>query len=335
VKTGGLNVGVVGATGVAGAEIVRQLATRGFPYRDLRLFGTMRSAGSTFDEEGVSGKVELLGAESPGEIDIVFFAAGPAVALDHAPRMAAAGALVVDVSSAFRHDPAVPLVVPEVNGGLMGDVGHGIVAVPSPTVMVLAALLAPLGVLRRVTRAVVSTYQGAGTAGTRTLRALGRETIRLLAGREAASSHPPLAFECRPMIGALDDDGMALHERSVGRELGRVLKRDSPPLQVTAVRVPVFTGLGLSLVVELEAAASPEEISQLLRRAPGLLVHDGDQVPTLRSVAGSPALHVGRIRRDQSHPTAIALWAAADGVVKCRAGAAVGVAEIAVRGRVS
>jgi aspartate-semialdehyde dehydrogenase len=323
-------VGVVGATGTAGAEIVRQLRARGFPCAGLRFFGTMRTAGAVVEDEGCEVKVELLGESAPQGVDVAFFAAGPAVARAHAPGMVSTGTLVVDVSSAFRMDPSVPLVVPEVNAAVVGRIDRGIVAIPSPTATVLAAVLAPLGAVRPVTRVVGSTYQGAGSAGTRSVRVLGRETIALLGGREGEGPASPVAFECRPLIGPLDATGGSSHERAVEHEIGRVLGTRIP-LQMTAVRVPVFTGLGVSLVVELGSPATPQEVSDVLRRAPGLLVHAGDQVPTLRDVAGSPAVHVGRIRRDPSHPTAIALWVAADSVVKGKAAAAVSAAEIAIR----
>jgi aspartate-semialdehyde dehydrogenase len=328
-----LTVGIVGATGAAGAEIARQLTMRAFPMHELRLFGTVRSAGAIVDEDEVGGTVQLLEPRSGAGLDVVFFAAGPAVARAHAPAMADAGALVVDVSSAFRGDATVPLVVPEVNGTAAVRAERGILAVPSPTTTLLAAVLAPLDALRRVTRAVVSTYQGAGTAGTRTLRALARETIALLGGRGEEGPGPGAAFDCRPLIGALGEDGVAAHEQAVGEELGRVLAPRAPALEVTAVRVPVFTGLAASVVAELDSPVAPAEVADALRCAPGLLVHAGAEVPTPRSVAGSPAVHVGRVRRDRSHPAAIALWVAADGVVKGRAGAAVSVAEIAIRAR--
>lgn len=326
-----LTVGVVGATGVAGAEIVRQLTERAFPCRELRLFGTTRTAGAVVEEGDVATKVELLGPASGDGMDLVFFAAGSAVARERAPEMAAAGALVVDVSSAFRADPAVPLVVPEVNAAAAGHGGRRIVALPSPTAMVLATVLAPLAAVRPVRRVVASTYQGAGTAGTRTLRALARETIAVLGGRGTSGARAPLAFDCHPLIGPLDADGTSSHERSVARELVRVLGAGAPPVFLTAVRVPVFTGLGVSLVVDLESPVTVTEVVASLRQAPGLLVHGEDDVPTLRSVAGSPAVHVGRIRRDPGRPATLALWAAVDGVVKGRGGAAVTVAEIAAR----
>ncbi len=328
----GLTVGVVGATGAAGSEIVSQLVARGFPYRTLRLFGSERTAGALVDDD-VSARVELLAPESGRGVDVAFFAAGPRVAGAHAPAMAALGTLVVDVSSAFRDDPDVPLVVPEVNAEAIGASGRRLLAIPSPTASVLAAVLAPLGHLRGVRRAVVSTYQGAGTAGTRSLRALARETVALLGGRAGDPSRHPLAFECRPLIGALGDDGASGHEASVQRELGRVLGAAAPAVQLTAVRIPVFSGIGVSVVVELDAPLAADEAAEALRRAPGLVVHAGDDVPTARSVGGSPVVHVGRVRRDASHPAAIALWAVADGIAKGRAGAAVSVAEIAIRGR--
>jgi len=327
-----LDVGVVGAAGVVGAEILRQLDERGFPCGRVRAFGSVRTAGMRVDVGDVEIPVELVDAAS--NLDVVFLAGGPALSRAHGARLAGEGSIVVDVSSAHRDDPAATLVVPELNGTEAMGAGGRILALPSPTTMVAAIVLAPLMTIGAVSRVGIATYQGVGSAGTRALRRLGLATARLLGGRGAGDDMGDDAFECRPIIGRLESDGRSSHERAVASELARLLASGLPRVHLTAVRVPVFSGIGMAMTIEFASGVDASGSAEILRTAPGVIVHQ-DDVPTLRGVTGSLAVHVGRIRRDESHENAIALWAAADAVLKGKAGAAVAVAELAIRGPLS
>ena len=331
---GGYAVAVVGPTGLVGQEIVRELHRRGFVVGRLGLFGTPRTAGTTFSDVGGEGRVELLTSEAARGYDLVFLAAGREVADEFARRVAADGTWVVDTSSALRLDEDVALVVPEVNAAALAECSSRIAASPSPTSVALSVALAPLLQYWSLRRVVVSTYQGAAGAGTRAVQGLARETVRLLnAGSpEGTGASRPLAFDCVPVIGALDGAGMSGHERLVMAETRRILGAEVPPLHVTAVRVPIFVGTCLSVVVESDGPMPAEEVSAALRGAPGILLHEGDGAnPTPRGVAGSPATHIGRVREDPTVPHGVALWITIDTLAKGRAVNAVQIAELLVR----
>jgi aspartate-semialdehyde dehydrogenase len=329
-------VAVVGPTGLVGQEIVRELHRRRFAVGRLGLFGTSRTAGVSFSDDGVEGRIALLSREAIRGHDLVFMAAGREVAREFARCVAADGAWVVDVSSALRGDEGVALVVPEVNASVLGECTSRIASSPSPTSVALSVTLAPLLQYWSLRRVVVSTYQGAAGAGTRAVQGLARDTVRLL---NAGSSEPkgggrPLAFDCVPEIGALGDDGVSAHERLVTEETTRILGAEMPPLHVTAVRVPIFVGTCLSLVVESDGPIPLEEVAAALRSAPGILLHEGTlPQPTPRGVSGSSATHVGRLRADPTVPHGVALWVTIDTLAKGRATNAVQIAELLARDR--
>ncbi|HWP65682.1 MAG TPA: aspartate-semialdehyde dehydrogenase [Candidatus Limnocylindria bacterium] len=333
-----LAVGLVGATGLGGREVLRLLEERGFPAGRPRLFGTTRTAGGALeDDEGAShGTVELLGPDSFAGLDLVFFTAGRAVAEAHALEAAARGALVVDTSSQYRLSPTVPLVVPEVNADVLAGYESGVVACPSAAVTALAVVLAPLAAAFPLARVVVSTYQGVASAGTRALQHLVRDSIGLLSGRgDQRRTRTSVAFDCMPAIGAIGAGGQSAYEERFVAELEKVLGDAMPPLTVTAVRVPAFIGIGLSVSVESEEPMTAAAVADVLRPAPGVLLHEGQDARglSLRAVVGSEATHVGRLRTDSSVRHGITMWIAIDSVVKGRALNAVQVAERLIRVR--
>ncbi len=331
-----LRVAVVGASGLQGGEVVRLLYDRGSPPGELRLLGSPRTAGARFEEGEVQAQVELLRPGAFDGIDLAFFTAGPAVALEWAPVAAQAGAAVIDCSSRFRLDEAVPLVVPEVNAAALARWRErGIVASPSPTVVGLAVVLAPLAAAVEVRRVVVSTYSGVASAGRRAVAGLSKETVDLLNGRgqKRTRFERRIAFNCIPQLGAVEPGGATTHELQAIEETRRVLDAPGLAMHVTAVRVPMFFGLGLSVDLELEEPLSPERAIEILRPAPGLLVHasDDDAYPTPVEVTGLEATHVGRIRTDPSVEHGLACWVALDNVGKGAALNAVQIAELLVR----
>lgn len=325
------SVAVVGAAGLVGGEIVEVLEKRGFPLGRLKLLGSLKSAGARTDR----GPVELLDAGAFADVDLAFFAAGPSVAGEHVPAALAAGARVVDLSSRYRLDPAVPLVVPEVNASLlrMGE-AHDFVASPSASAIGLSVALAPLAAAVGLRRVIVATYQGAGSGGRRMLRRLSRDTIALLNTRGEPGTGG-LGFDCIPRVGPVLPGGATAHELHLAEELRRVLALPDLPVSVTAVRVPAFFGQGMDVHLETERGVSAEEATRLLRDAPGLLVAEDDAAlpPTLAGVAGSEATHVGRIREDAAFEHGLALWVALDSVQKGAALNAVEIAEILVQDR--
>src|SRR5579884_2563644 len=323
-----LGVAVVGAAGLVGEEIVALLRERQFPLGELRLLGSVRTAGKVVEENGRRDTIALLGPRAFDDMDLVFFAAGPGIAGEHAPAAVAAGAAVIDCSSRFRLAEGVPLVVPEVNP-------ERIVASPSPTAIALAVVLEPLAAAAGLRRVTVATYQGVASAGRGGLRGLSRETLDVLNSRGTRRSRfaRPIAFNCLPQVGELEPGGWTTHELRTAEEVRKILDAPTLGIFVTAVRVPTFFGTGLSVTVETEEPLGAAAATALLRGARGLLVHESpaDAYPTPTEVAGSDATHVGRIRDDPTVEHGLGLWIAIDSVRKGAALNAVQIAEILVR----
>jgi aspartate-semialdehyde dehydrogenase len=331
-----LRIAVVGASGLAGREVLRLLAEREEPPAELRLLGSPRTAGARIEEGSVEAQVGLLQPGAFDGIDVAFFAAGPTLAFEWASVAAQAGAAVIDLSSRFRFDEQVPLVVPEVNPETLATWRErGIVASPSATTVGLTVTLAPLAEAAGLRRVVVSTYSGVASAGRRAVAGLSKETIDLLNGRGHRRTRFPrrIAFNCVPQLGDLLPDGSATHELHATLETRRVLDQGDLAMHVTAVRVAMFFGLALNVAVETERPLSAEDAIQILQPARGLLVHASpdDPYPTPVEVTGSDATHVGRVRADPSTENGLALWIALDNVGKGAALNAVQIAELLVR----
>jgi aspartate-semialdehyde dehydrogenase len=343
----GLAVGVVGATGQVGTVILRLLAERAFPVGELRLFASARSAGRTISWQGRDIVVEDAATADPSGLDVALFSAGGATSKEQAPRFAAAGALVIDNSSAWRMDPDVPLVVSEVNPQALRDARKGIVANPNCTTMAAMPVLKPLHDEAQLVRMVASTYQavsGSGLAGVDELD----EQVRKTADGAAALVHDgsavtfpgphkyvaPIAFNVLPMAGSIVDDGAfeTDEEHKLRNESRKIL--DIPDLRVsgTCVRVPVFTGHSLSLNVEFARPLSVERATALLREAPGVELVD---VPTPLAAAGRDPSLVGRLRSDPGVDggRGLALFVSSDNLRKGAALNAVQIAELVAADR--
>jgi aspartate-semialdehyde dehydrogenase len=320
-------VAVVGAGGLVGNEILDVLESREFPAERVKLLGSLKTAGAQTDR----GTIELLGPDAFGDVDVAFFAAGPSVAGEFVSAAVSAGARVIDVSSRFRLDPAVPLVVPEVNASLLREgERHDVVASPSATAIGLAVTLAPIAAVAGINRAIVSTYQGAASGGRRLLKRLSSDTIALLNARIEPGTG--LGFDCVPRVGAFLPGDATSHELHVVEELRRVLAQPDLAVSITAVRVPAFFGQGMSVHLETERRLPADEALRVLRDAPGLIVQGdaSEPLPTLAGVAGSEGTHVGRVREDPASEHGLALWIALDSVRKGAALNAVEIAEILV-----
>ena len=334
-------VGVVGATGQVGTVMLRLLAERGFPLAGLRVFASARSAGSTlrFGDQEVT--VEDATLADPSGLDIALFSAGGATSRELAPRYAAAGAMVIDNSSAWRMDPDVPLVVSEVNPGAIAEARKGIIANPNCTTMAAMPVLKPLHDEAGLVRVIASTYQavsGSGLAGVEELDAQVRKvaehaTSLVHDGSSVEFPEPqkyvrPIAFNVLPMAGSVVDDGSweTDEEQKLRNESRKILGIPDLRVSGTCVRVPVFTGHSLSLNVEFDRPLSVARALELLGAAPGVAVTD---VPTPLQAAGQDPSFVGRVRQDG--PNGLALFVSNDNLRKGAALNAVQIAEILAR----
>jgi aspartate-semialdehyde dehydrogenase len=336
------NVGIVGATGLVGAMMRTLLVERDFPLARLRLFASARSAGTRLPFGREEIVVEDAATADYAGLDIVFFSAGGATSRVLAPQVAAAGAIVIDNSSAWRGDRDVPLVVSEVNPHALRRIPKGIVANPNCTTMAAMPALKPLHDHAGLTRLVASTYQaasGAGIAGIRELEAQVRAASdggAVLAQDGDAVRFPPhekwaapLAFNVVPLNYKLGDDGYTEEETKLRDESRKILEIPDLAVSGTCVRVPVYTGHSLSLNLAFARPISVERALELLAKAPGVLLSD---VPTPLAAAGRDPVFVGRVRQDTTVPHGLALFVTGDNLRKGAALNAVQIAEVLLAG---
>jgi len=335
------HVGVVGATGQVGAVMRRLLAERDFPLASLRFFASARSAGTTLPWGDGEIVVEDAATADLAGLDIALFSAGASTSREQAPRFAAAGALVIDNSSAWRMDPDVPLVVSEVNPGAMSEARKGIIANPNCTTMAAMPVLKPLHDDAGLMRMIASTYQavsGSGLAGVDELdkqvrQVVGRATDLVHDGSAVDFPTPekyvrPIAFNVLPMAGSIVDDGgfETDEEHKLRNESRKILGLPDLRVSGTCVRVPVFTGHSLSLNLEFARPLSVARATELLAAAPGVEL---SEVPTPLQAAGRDPSYVGRIRQDGDH--GIVLFLSNDNLRKGAALNAVQIAELVAR----
>ena len=323
-------VAVVGATGMVGRTMIQVLEERQFPVRRLVLFASARSAGTMLRFGGDDIAVQALTEDAlrDSRARFALFSAGASVSRAFAPVAASAGAVVVDNSSAFRMDPGVPLVVPEVNPQAIHRHG-GIIANPNCSTIQMVVALKPLHDAFGIRRIVVSTYQSVTGAGQRGYDQLMAEVH----GQTAPVPKFPhrIAFNCIPHIDTFEENGYTREEMKMMRETVKIM--GDPELLVTAtcVRVPVTGGHSESVNIECARAVSVDEAQMLLRRAPGVTLVDDpvrDCYPMPADAAGRDQVFVGRIRRDPTVPNGLSLWIVADNLRKGAATNAVQIAEL-------
>lgn len=334
-----LKVAVVGATGAVGETMLSILAERKFPAAEVIALASERSAGSDVKYGDDDIEVQDLATFDPAGTDIALFSAGGDISKQYAPKFAAAGAVVIDNSSAFRQDDDVPLVVAEVNPEAITRRPRGIISNPNCSTMQMMVALKPLHDAAGITRINVATYQSVSGAGRSALEELGRQTAGLLNFHSAEPERFPvqIAFNLIPQIDAFLDNGYTREEMKLVWETRKILGDDSIQVNPTAVRVPVFYGHAEAVNVETTKKLTADEVRGLLAQAPGIEVVD-ERVPggyptPVTHASGTDPVYVGRIREDESHPSAINLWIVADNIRKGAALNAVQIAELVATGR--
>lgn len=320
-----MRIGIVGATGQVGGVMRGILAERNFPVEQLRLFASARSAGRTLPWQDTEITIEDAATADYSGLDIVLFSAGGATSKALAPKVADAGPVVIDNSSAWRMDPDVPLIVSEVNPQAISERRKGIIANPNCTTMAAMPVLRPLHAEAGLVSLVVSTYQavsGSGLAGVAELdeqvrKAVEQDATKLTHDGSAVDFPEPdkyvrpIAFNVLPMAGSIVDDGLneTDEEQKLRNESRKILEIPELKVSGTCVRVPVFSGHSLQVNARFEREITPERANELLAGAPGVAL---SHVPTPLQAAGQDASYVGRIRRDETVDHGLALFLSND-----------------------
>ena len=331
----GVTVAVVGATGAAGQTTLRILEERKFPVRELRCFASERSVGKTVTFAGEAVPLRRVEASAFKGVDIAICSAGSAQSREYAPMIARAGAIVVDKSNAWRMDPAVPLVVPEINAHAARR-HQGILASPNCTTIVTVMPLKPLHDAGRLRRVVATSYQAVSGAGVKGIEELREQTLAWARGEAVTPKHfaHPIAFNLIPAIDTFADDGYTGEELKLVNETRKILELPDLLISPTTVRVPVFTCHSVAINAETEEKITAALARELFARFPGLRVCDEpaeQRYPMPVTVEGQDDCFVGRVRDDLSHPRALNFWVVGDQLRKGAATNAVQIAELVLR----
>lgn len=334
-----VTVAVVGATGAVGQVMLSILHERGFPVKKLVALASARSAGGTVRYGNEELPVLDLAGFDPAGVDIALFSAGGSTSKEFAPKFAAAGAIVVDNSSAFRYDDDVPLVVSEVNPDAMKSVPRGIIANPNCSTMQMLVALAPIHREAGIERINVATYQSVSGGGRSAVDELERQSADLVNGRAADPQRFPvqIAFNLIPHIDDFQANGYTKEEMKLVWETRKILGDDSIQVNPTAVRVPVYFGHSEAVHIETRDKISVERVRSLLDSAPGVVVVDereaGGYPTPVTHAAGTDPVYVGRLREDISHPRGLNMWIVSDNIRKGAALNAVQIAELWLKSR--
>jgi len=329
-----LNVALAGATGAVGNQMLTCLEERNFPVKSIKLLASSRSVGRELTFRGTAVKVEVLQEDSFKGQDIALFSAGGSTSKHFAPFAAKEGCVVVDNSSAWRMDPSVPLVVPEVNPhAVAGYTNKGIIANPNCSTIQMVVALNPIHRRYGIKRIVVSTYQAVSGTGKKAIAELFDQTRSMINFLDYSKNVYPhrIAFNCLPHIDAFQENGYTKEEMKMVNETRKILEDESIGVTATTVRVPVFFGHSESVNIETHEPVRAEDVSAILKKAPGVKVVDdpyNNLYPLPIDAAGSDWTFVGRIRNDESIPNGINLWVVADNIRKGAATNAVQIAEI-------
>lgn len=336
-----LNVAVVGATGAVGTRMIQMLEETSLPLGKVKLLASKRSAGKQLQFKEQTIEVEELVPESFEGIDLALFSAGGSISAKFAPEAVKRGAIVVDNTSHFRMDPAVPLVVPEVNPEALRQ-HKGIIANPNCSTIQMMVALEPIRQNFGLKRVIVSTYQAVSGAGNEAMEELKNQIEDYLAGKPATElkaeilpagsdkKHYPLAFNALPQIDVFDKDDYTFEEWKMVNETKKIMEDDTIKISATCVRIPVLVGHSESVYVETEKPATPEEIKAVIAQAPGAILEDdpaNQLYPQALNSVGKKETFVGRIRKDLDVENGVHLWVVSDNLLKGAAWNSVQIAE--------
>jgi aspartate-semialdehyde dehydrogenase len=328
------NVAIAGATGAVGNQMISCLEERKFPIKHIRLLASSRSVGLKVDYRGDSVAVEELTESSFKGVDIALFSAGGGTSEKYAPLAAKDGCVVIDNSSAWRMDPEVPLVVPEVNPHAIKQyTNKGIIANPNCSTIQMVVPLYPLHKKYDIKRIVVSTYQAVSGTGKEAIDELDRQIRAIINFKDYENKVYPhtIAFNCLPHIDVFLENGYTKEEMKMVYETRKILEDDTIRVTATTVRVPVFYGHSESINIETKENISAQDVKSILEETPGVKVVDDPKnniYPLAIDAAGQDFTLVGRIRDDESIPNGINMWVVADNIRKGAATNAVQIAEI-------
>ncbi|MFK7694050.1 aspartate-semialdehyde dehydrogenase [Paenibacillus sp. HJGM_3] len=331
-------VAVVGATGAVGEQIIRLLAERDFPIKELRLLSSARSAGKVIPFKGQDVIVQEATPDSFRGVEIALFSAGGDISRQLVPHAVEHGAVCIDNTSAFRMDPETPLVVPEVNVDKISE-HKGVIANPNCSTIQMVAALKPLYDRYGISRIIVSTYQAVSGAGAKAIDEMLRQSRDVLEGNDVNPQILPvgslpvkhqIAFNAIPQIDKFGDNGFTYEEMKMINETKKIMGDDSIEVTATCVRIPVVYGHSESVYVELKSDFDVEEVKALIADAPGIVLQDNPQeqvYPLATDAAGKLETFVGRVRRDLNNPRALNMWIVSDNLLKGAAWNAVQIAE--------
>ncbi|MFD1426243.1 aspartate-semialdehyde dehydrogenase [Kroppenstedtia sanguinis] len=331
-------VAVLGATGAVGEQILRNLERRSFPVKELRLLASRRSAGKKVRFKGEEVKVQEASPEAFKGVDIALFSAGGGVSETFAPEAVKRGAVVVDNTNAFRMDPKVPLIVPEVNGAAIGH-HQGIIANPNCSTIQMVVALKPLYDRFGLERVIVSTYQAVSGSGAAAMEELKEQSRAALEGKEVVKEimpvgklpqHYQIAFNVIPQCDVAEENGFTLEEMKMVRETKKIFADETIGVTATCVRVPVSRGHSESVYVELKRDFQLEEVREAFRQVEGIVLQDDlhrQVYPMPLKTVGRDEVFVGRVRKDTVHPRGLNFWVVADNLLKGAATNAVQIAE--------
>lgn len=329
------NIAILGATGAVGQTMIKVLEERNFPVNEIKFLASERSAGKEVEYYGMKYKVEAVCEEAFENVDIALFSAGGERSKKWAPIAASKGAVVIDNSSAFRMDPEVPLVVPEVNPE---DVKwhKGIIANPNCSTIQMVVALYPIHKVKKIKRIIVATYQAVSGAGATAIEDLELETKAVMEGKyfypRALPHH--IAFNVIPRIDNFEPNGYTKEELKMINETRKIMHEPDIKVSPTCVRVPVYVGHSEAVTIETQEPITAEEAREILKNAPGVVVEDdpfNNVYPTPIEVAGKDDVFVGRIRKDLGFENGLSMWIVGDNLRKGAATNAVQIAELLVK----
>ncbi|GAA0298377.1 aspartate-semialdehyde dehydrogenase [Gracilibacillus halotolerans] len=337
------NVAIVGATGAVGEKLLETLDKKQFPINQLLLLSSKRSAGTEIEFQGKTYTVQEAKPESFEGIDIALFSAGGSVSKKLAPEAVKRGAVVIDNTSAYRMDPEVPLVVPEVNATDIQN-HKGIIANPNCSTIQMVVALNALKEKYGLSRVVVSTYQAVSGAGNEAIDELREQSKAVLNGQDmecnilpvsGEKEHYPIAFNALPQIDVFQENGYTFEEMKMINETKKILHDETLKVAATCVRLPFFTSHAESVYVEVEEAGlSAADVKEILNSAPGIVLQDDPEnqiYPTPLSAEGKSDVFVGRVRKDLDNDKGFHLWIVSDNLLKGAAWNSVQIAESTVQ----